>query len=36
MYWDNPEEFARKILEDLKLVHPDPELLQVELVNLVD
>ena len=24
MYWDNPQEFASKILEDLDLVHPVP------------
>jgi hypothetical protein len=33
MYWDNPEEFASKIIEDLDLVHPvlpilpDPEVI---------
>jgi len=27
MYWDNPEEFASKILEDLDIVLPVPPVL---------
>ena len=38
MYWDNPEEFASKILLDLDpdYLDSDPEVVQVEEVHLIE